>query len=234
MARKTGLGVVATGLVVGLFVIAAFARCDNAGAAEFIYLLGDKELKAGESKEVEKSWNEAPYSFNRNGGGLSIECKSMSPINESYITGGKPGVSFMTLEWTSCSGTSKGNLCKNIEVITPLLRGELVEQLWPSSFGFPATMLSPAFGTALIYFNMECEGVGGEERVALGSFHAEPWAQCGNKEEVGFNVIGAVRKVKTLSKDEVEVKTTLDGAPLLITGATNFKLKEKGLTWGIC
>lgn len=217
-----------------VLALGAIGAASNAqAAASLIYLLGGKELPAGETREFEVDEAEAAFhatwTFNRTGGDLKIECMKMKVESGAYIAGGKPGVSFMTLRWTSCSGTSKGKLCTTIVVESQPLRGELVEI---KSSSFVGTEASPASGKKLIVFTLECGGKA-EERIVEGSLLAEPSSQCSNILDVGFHGVESAQTVISSKGSEHQVKPTMEGNFVSIGGETPLKLTA-GSKWGWC
>lgn len=227
--RKICLLLVATWLLLGAFALGTLGRPATAQAAERVFLVNNVTLEAGKTKNLELGSIGASYKFHALNT-LNIECKFMLVLGGSYIVGGNPGVSFVTLEWTSCTGTSKGKSCTEIEVVSPLLRGEVVERTVGGNSTHASTQFSPAEGETLITFKMKCGKQ--ETRVVKGSFQAAPSSQCSNLEEVGHSIVDFPEKVIN-GKGEEPVESNLEGTGLSISGSSNLKLSDKS-TWGVC
>lgn len=212
------------------------ASTQTAEAVEFAYLVNNKQLKDGESRELLKAADEFPYKFERVSGTPSVnfECKGLKIIEKATIFGGKPGDLTMKLEWTGCTGAVGGKTCTGIVATTPTpLHGEVVELVFGSNAGFAATLVYPETGgQELVRFESLCGGIP-DVRVIKGSAVVEASSQCSNITELEFFFQGSSITEVNWSGGRKKVSSTIEGSPARITGSTSFFLFFSP-KWGIC
>lgn len=209
-----------------MFAIGALALT-TAIAAEHVYKVEGKELKAGEEKEIAAKASEE-FTL-RIKGVFEIEgvakCKklklksSLKPV----IVGGIPGTSKNeVIELEECSGTVGGTKCASVEIVKEPTHDELVTIRAPSELaGKLATLFTPASGKVLakIKFN-NCGVLGNQVATVEGTTAAlvEPEAIEALEENLVWNEKMEITEIEKQNGAKEKVGLTSSGKKATLNG----------------
>lgn len=225
--------------LVVMFAIGALGST-TAVAAEHIYKVEGKELKAGEEKEITAKASEE---FTLRGkGALEIEtvtkCKklklraSLKPV----IIGGNPGTSKNEIiELEECVDTIGGTKCSSVEIEEATTNDELVTVRAPSELnGKLATLFTPASGKVLAKIKLNKCGIFGSQSVTVEGTTAalvEPEATEALEVMLVWNEKMEITEVEKQNGTKEKVGLISNGKKVTLNGSALVSLVS-GQKWG--